>query len=109
MIIFSVLIGLCLRYFTIGSIGFYKAILSDLFVALLIGSFSYLMYPKSRYGYFLAWIIFASILAIGNTIYYDFYQSFLSVNLLSTASLVGQVNDSLFAKLHFHQLVIYLN
>ena len=107
-IIFSVLIGLCLRYFTIGSIGFYKAILSDLFVALLIGSFSYLMYPKSRYGYFLAWIIFASILAIGNTIYYDFYQSFLSINLIDTASMVGQVNDSLWAKMHFAQFLYFI-
>ena len=48
-----------------------------------------------------------SLLCIGNMIYYEFYKSFLSVSLLSTASMIGGVNDSLFAKLHIYQ-AIYL-
>ena len=53
-------------------------------------------------------IILASLLSIGNTIYYDFYQSFISINLLGTAAMVSQVNDALWAKLHIVQFLYLL-
>ena len=105
-IIFSLLIGFFLRITTVGF--HFKAFLSDLLVVLLIGSFSYLLKPKSRYMYYLIWIIFSSCLAIGNIVYYDFYHSFLSISLIDTSSMVGQVNDSLWAKLHFHQFLYFV-
>ena len=108
-ILLSVLLGLLLRLSTIGGRIYFKATISDLIVVLLIGSFSFLLKPKNRYIYYFIWIMFFTLLLIGNTIYYGFYQSFLSVNLLATASMVGQVDDSLYAKLHltqFYYLII---
>ncbi len=102
-LILSLLIGFLLRVVTIHGKLYFKAFVSDLIMILLIGSFGYKIKDKSRYKYYLIWIIFSTLLAIGNTIYYGFYQSFLSVNLISTASMIGQVNDSLFAKLHINQ------
>ena len=103
-IVLSMLIGLFLRVNTVSRLVF-KALVCDFFIALIVGSFAYLLKVKTRYTYYLIWLFFFSGIAIGNEIYYGFYQSFLSVNLLSTASMVGQVNDSLFAKLHFNQFL----
>ena len=104
-IIISLLIGFLLRLFTIGTPIYFKAFLSDFMVSLLIGAFGYLFKPKYQFTYFFIWIIFATFLAIGNTIYYQFYQSFLSVNLISTASMLGAVDDSLYDKLHITQFL----
>lgn len=104
-IIITLLIGFLLRLFTIGTPIYFKAFLSDFMVSLLIGAFGYLFKPKYQFTYFFIWIIFATFLAIGNTIYYQFYQSFLSVNLISTASMLGAVDDSLYDKLHITQFL----
>ena len=87
-VLFSVLIGFFLRIKTIGFPIHYKGSLSDLLVILLIGSLSYLIKSKNRYRYYLIWLFFFSLLSFANTVYYDFYQSFISINLLSTASMV---------------------
>ena len=116
-VLFSLLIGLFLRTFTIGFPINFKASFCDLIVILLIGSFSFLIKENNRYLYYLIWITFLSCLAIGNTIYYEFYESYISINLLGTASMIGQVNDALWAKIHIHQflylvfpiLYVYLN
>ena len=107
-VVICLLIGFLLRLKTIGHPILLKGSISDLLVILLIGSFSYLMKKNYRFIYYLIWIIFFSALSIGNTIYYEFYQSFLSVNLLSTASMIGQVNDALWDKIHFHQFLYLL-
>ena len=107
-VLISVLIGFSLRLATIGFPIYFKAFISDIVVVLFIGSFSFLFKESYRYYYCLFWIIFSSLLAIGNTVYYDFYESFISVNLLGTASMVSQVNDSLWAKLHFYQFLYLL-
>lgn len=100
-IFLTVLLGLLLHLKTIGGRVVFKAILSDFLVALVIASFANLFNNiKTRYKYYLIWLIFFTLLIISDTIYYGFYQSFLSINLLGTASMVGQVNDSLVAKLH---------
>ena len=100
-VIFCLLLGLGVRLLTTGGRVFFKASVSDLIMILIIGSFGYIIKPKNRYRYYLIWMIFIALLCVSNTIYYDFYQSYLSVNLIATASMIGQVNDSLFAKLHF--------
>jgi len=107
-IFMCLLIGFLLRYKTIGSPIYIRGSLSDFLVVLLIGCFSFLLKRESRYMYYFIWITFFSVLAIGNTVYYEFYQSFLSINLLGTASMVGQVNDSLWAKIHLHQFIYFL-
>lgn len=100
----TLIVEIIVRSVTVGGFSF-KPIIADLIVIIIIGSFGYLFKPKYQFRYFFAWLIFWTCLAIGNTIYYQFFKSFLSVNLLSTASMVGEVNDSLFEKLHFYQFL----
>lgn len=104
-VVISLLIGFLLRLGTIGTHLYFKALLFDFMIVLLIGAFGYLFKPKYQFTYFFVWIIFYTFLAIGNTIYYQFYQSFLSVNLISTASMLGAVDDSLYDKLHVTQFL----
>ena len=104
-VVISLLMGFLLRLGTIGTPLYFKALLSDFMIVLLIGAFGYLFKPKYQFTYFFVWIIFYTFLAIGNTIYYQFYQSFLSVNLISTASMLGAVDDSLYDKLHITQFL----
>ena len=105
-VVLMVLLGLLLHIKTIGGKIVFKAIVSDLFVTLVIAAFGNLITNlKVRYRYYLIWLIFFTLLIISNTIYYGFYQSFLSINLLGTATYVGQVDDSLYAKLHINQFV----
>ena len=109
-VILSVLVGFSLRWATIGNKYIFKPIFCDIAVALLIGAFGYLFKPKYQFRYFFSWLFFAVALAISNTIYYQFFKSFISVNLISTASMIGEVNDSLFEKMNFYQFLylIYL-
>lgn len=104
-VVITVLLGLLLRIITVGSPLYTKALLSDFMAALIIGAFGYLFKPKYQFTYFFIWMLFSTFLCVGNTIYYEFYQSYLSVNLLSTASMLGTVDDSLFDKLHIVQFV----
>ena len=104
-ILLSVLLPTTLNLLTIGVVGHVKSIISNILVALIIGSFSYVMKPNYRYYYLLIFLAFNCVLAMGNSIYYDFYQSFISISLIDTSSMVKQVNDSVWAKLHIQQFV----
>ena len=98
-LITSVFISFLLRYFTIGIINDFKAIFCDLVVVMLLGSFGYLVKPKHQFKYFLGLSIFNTFLCILNHIYYTFYMSFVSVSLLGTLSMLGEVSDSVTNKL----------
>lgn len=98
-VITSVLISFLLRYFTIGIINDFKALLCDLAVVLLLGSFGYLINPKHQFKYFFGLNAFYTFLCILNHIYYTFYMSFVSVSLLGTLSMLGEVSDSVTHKL----------
>lgn len=104
-VILSLLVGLFLRVNTVGTLFSIKPLLGDLTFILIIGSFGYLIKSKNQFIYFFSWLIFYVILAIINSIYYEFYQSFVSVNLISTLSMVGEVDDSLVDKLKFIHFV----
>ena len=104
-VIISLLLGFAIRLFTIGAPIYFRATIADLMFVLFVGAFGYLIRPRYQFRYFLIWILFYTFLCIGNTIYYQFYQSFLSVNLISTASMLGEVNDSVFDKLNVYQFL----
>ncbi len=104
-VILLTLLGSTLNILTIGTIGHSKSILSNLMFSLFVGSFSFLLKPKHRFLYYMVFLGFNSVLAWGNALYYDFYQSYISINLIDTASMVTQVNDSLWAKMHLRQFV----
>ena len=104
-VIISLLLGFFIRVFTVGSPIYFRATAADLMFVLFVGAFGYLIRPGYQFRYFLIWILFFTFLCIGNTIYYQFYHSFLSVNLISTASMLGEVNDSVFDKLNIYQFL----
>lgn len=101
-------IDLMLRLITMGTPVYFNALLADSMFILLLSVFAYLFKQKARYIFYVFWLLFFSALAIGNTIYYEFYKSFISVNLIDTASMIGQVNDALFDKIKLHQFVYLL-
>ena len=100
-----VMIGLTLRIVTVGGMFKFLPFITDLLFVIFLGSFGYLFKDKHRYRFYLGLLFFFAILSFINTLYYQFYQSFVSVNLLSTVSMVGKVNDSLFAKIHLIQFI----
>lgn len=99
------LIGLFLRIITVGGMFKLLPLITDLIFIILFGSFGYLFKEKNRFVYYTFLLFFFALLSAGNTLYYQFYQSFISVNLISTASMIGKVNDSLFAKIHLIQFI----
>lgn len=107
-IVLSIMIGILLRYNTVGGILSFKPFLGDLLFVIIIGSFGYLIKPKNQFIYFLSWLLFFTVLTIINAIYYEFYQSFVSVNLLATISMVGEVGDSVFEKLKIIHFIYVL-
>ncbi|MGN1134377.1 MAG: LTA synthase family protein [Oscillospiraceae bacterium] len=91
----SVIDSFLLRVFTVGfSYNVIKPILADFAVTILIGLFGYIFKPRHRFPYYMVWISVFSILAAGSSIYYSNFKSFLSVSLLSTASVLGGVTNA---------------
>ncbi len=107
-IVISVLTEVFLRISTVGGHFYIKALYADVAFALLVGSFGYLFKPKNRFVYYFIILFFDVGLCVANIIYYQFYTSFISVDLLSTASMIGQVNDSLFAKMHIRHFLFLI-
>lgn len=86
-----------LRVFTMPTIENYlsfKAIIADLAVVTIIGSFSYLFKGRKRYTYLLFWTTIFTAICVINSVYYTFYTSFASVSMLSLTQYIGQVGDA---------------
>ena len=96
-VITSVLNATLLRAFcipTIASIFSIKAILADLAVVVIIGSFGYLLKPKHRFTYYICFNIFLTAICMINSVYYTYYTSFASISMLSLTQYVGEVGDA---------------
>ncbi len=86
-----------LRFFCMNMLENYlsfKAILADITVAVIIGSFGYLFKPKNRFTYLIIANIFLSAICMINSVYYTFYTSFASVSMLSLTQYIGDVGDA---------------
>ena len=86
-----------LRFLCIHSLNNYlsvKAILGDLAVVVIVGSFGYLCKPKNRFTYYLVFDIFFSAICLINSVYYTFYSSFASVSMLALTQYIGDVGDA---------------
>ena len=97
-VITSLFIGIALRYLTIHTMDnlfLVKPILGDLSVILIFGSISFILKEKHRFIYLLLISIFFTAFCIGNSIYYTFYTSFISVSLISTTRYAVQVGDAI--------------
>ena len=96
-VLVSLLNSTALRFFCIHSLNNYlsiKAILGDLSVIIIIGSFGYLCKSKNRFTYFLIAHIFMTAICMINSVYFTFYSSFASVSMLSLTQYIGDVGDA---------------
>ncbi len=96
-VITAVINSTLLRFFCMHMLENYlsfKAILADLTVAVVIGSFGYLFKPKNRFTYLLVANLFLTAICMINSVYYTFYTSFASVSMLSLTQYIGDVGDA---------------
>ena len=98
-LITSLVIGSLLRFLTMGFTNDFRPFIWDLVVVLIFGSFGYLFKPRNQFKYFLSVSIVYTIICVVNSIYYTFYTNYVSVSLLSTMSMFGQVSDSVTTRL----------
>lgn len=107
-LIISIFLSLSLRILTVGISFSIKAILCDLFISILIGSFGYLFKPHNQFKYFLSILSIFTFLCVVNSLYYTFYKSFLSISLIESMVMLKDVKSSVFDKLrliHFVYLI----
>lgn len=103
------LIGLLLvRHFTVGNILSFKTFIVDFALVLIIGSFGYLVKPKTRYRYFFVVLTVFTIMEVINSVYYTFYYSFASLGELSTLGQTETVMSSIYEKIKITDLIYIL-
>lgn len=85
-----------------------KPILADTAILVIVGSFGYLLKPKNRFGYYLAFDILFSALCMINSIYYTFYTSFASVSMLSLTQYIASVGDAVVENVLQLKDIIYI-
>lgn len=96
-VVSSVFNALLLRFFTIHTMeNFFslQPLLADFAICMLVGSFCYLLKPKSRFPYLLVVSIIFTAICIINSIYYTFYHSFTSISFLMTSRYVIDVGNA---------------
>ena len=96
-VIICVINSTVLRFFCMHSIENYlswRAVLADLVIITLAGSFGYLLKPKNRFIYYFCFCIFFSGICMINSVYYTFYTSFASISMLSLTQYIGDVGDA---------------
>lgn len=81
----SLLNGILVRTITTGNFYDIRPILFDLGFLLIVGLFSFLVSNKNRFKYYLIWSIILIIICVANALYYHYYDSFVSVSLLTTS------------------------
>lgn len=82
-----------LRLFTTKTLGF-RVLFVDLSFTLLLASISLLLKKSSRNIYYIITSIIMVICCLINSIYYNYYNSFVSVSLLATSVFVKDVGDA---------------
>lgn len=107
-VLLSLIISFLLRAITLGEIFSVKAFILDFTILLISGSFGYFFKPKKQFAYFFSLLSFNAILCVANSIYYIFYQSFLSVNLIATATMLNGVENAVTDRLSISNFIYLL-
>ena len=90
---------LLLRILTVGNFLYIKPLLVDLGVLFILASFMFLFKKDvKRHRYLIILSLVSSIICIINSIYYSYYNSFVSISLLATSTFVGDVGDAVVEK-----------
>ena len=100
-----------IRFFTIHTVEnylSYKAVLADLAVIIIIGSFSFLFKRKGRYNYLCAFTWIFTMTCMINSIYYTFYTSYASFSMLSLTQYLGDVGDAVVQNVIQPKDIVYL-
>lgn len=92
-IISNFLNGAVVRLLTIGNFKI-RPFVFDLGFLLLVGAFSFLIKKESKNLYYVLWSILMIFVCIINSIYFNYYESFVSASLLATSVFVGDVGDA---------------
>jgi len=71
-----------------------RPIIFDLGFLLLIGAFSFLVKKEWKNLYYVLWSLILVFICIINSIYFNYYQSFVSTSLLATSVFVSDVGDA---------------
>jgi len=86
----------------------FHAVLADISLLILIGSFGYLMKPQNRWKYYLTLSVIFTFICIVNSIYYTFYTSFASVSMLSLTKYIGDVGDAVVENVFSVKDLVYI-
>lgn len=86
-------IGLLSGFATLGSL-------------LIFISISLLLKPKARLWYMYVLNIFISLIVFSNVMFYRYFRDLLSIPLLTQASVVGDIGNSMFQLLHYSDLML---
>jgi len=100
-----------LRYFTIHTLEnvvYFKPLLADLAVILVVGAFGFLVKEKRQFTYLFISNIILTLICIINSCYYTFYTSFSSISLLSTSKYVVAVGDAVVENVLRPQDLVYI-
>ncbi len=96
-ILINVINSTILRFFTIHTMENYisiKAVLADLSIVMILGSFNFLFKSKGRFRYLFVLTAVFTACCIINSVYYTFYTSFASFSMLSLTQYLGDVGDA---------------
>ena len=85
--------GIFLRLFTTGKFQL-RSIFCDLAFILLMGGLSFLISKKRRNIYYVLTTFILVFICMANSLYYNYYSSFVSVSLLATSVFVKDVSDA---------------
>ena len=88
-----------LRFITVGNLFYFKPLFADLGMIFILSSFMFLFKKdKSRKKYLVFLSIVISLVCVINSVYYTYYDSFVSISLLATATFVVEVGDAVVDK-----------
>ena len=85
--------GLLLRLFTTGNF-LVRALFFDFSFVLLFAAFGFLIKKKRRMRYYYITTFLMVLICVVNSMYYNYYASFVSVSLLATSVFVKDVGDA---------------
>jgi len=107
-VVISILMSTVLRTLTLGNIFAIRPFITDLAFIIVFGAFGYFIKPKKQFNYYFGLILFTTFLCLVNSIYYQFYLSYVSVSLINAVSQIQGVSGAIFEKLSILNFVYIL-
>ncbi|MDD4187582.1 MAG: LTA synthase family protein [Bacilli bacterium] len=107
-VVLSLLCCLLLRFYTIGDIFNWQPLIIDFAFIIALGSFGFFYKPQKQFGYYLTLMLIYTTMGVINSIYYTFYNSFVSFSLLTALGQVSEVGEAVFDKVKLVHFVYLL-